>query len=240
MPNSKNFWKKVEEEYKGWQDILEDYVVPSKTDLERYRVSRSSKGKVHSNLSKNKASQGAFVAPGDNERHNLLLQSLDEVRDVKLHEIIRQGIVKRAVTEDFFWAWSHYQRHASILVALQIVDHEAVSKFYEIGTQDSQIYHTYVYAHWMYHRWAKDSRDGKRQEKGRRGLVEDALAQEIHDINIKQLLSPEDRAILGRLVSHDKGKPYLQGKILNFSARKICDLVENGKIRQEELPPIGY
>ncbi len=233
------FWEKVEKDFRGWESFLQDVAVPTSSEIDRYQASLVPGGKIKSNL-KHRLHAGDIIYPGDEERRRLVADAINEVRNKKRCALIEAAIKDKDFSEEFFWAWTHYQKNAAIIVALEIADGTAVKDFQQKTAQRTNILQNYIYSFWMYRRWAKKSGGGERQNKDARGEAETKLARKIHLVLKRDDFSLEDRKTLKGLITYEGKDPVLKGQVLNFSAAKICDFVEQGGVRQDELPQIGY
>lgn len=238
MENS--FWEKVSDEFKRLEAALDGLNIPTPVELERYWASLTAiDGEIQSNL-RQQLSVAFAMYPGNEERQDLIRQALSTVHDKAVLREIEAGIEKASCSPDFFWAWTIYQSRAAVLFTLVLEDESAVEDFNRKSAQKPAIVQRYIYAHWMYERWAKPSREGKKLQKDAFVDAQEGLVEEIQRVLKNEALKKDEEQWLNSMVEGEGDNARLKGKIILMTAEDICNAVENGAFSQDELPPLSY
>lgn len=238
-----DFWKDVNADFNVLCMALSGFNLPTPAEIDRYWASLASSA-FESSL-KERLQVGYTVYPGDEERQEVIREALSTVQDKKIIANIRKGIQTQTCGLDFFWAWTAYQKSAAVLLSMYLVDKAAQEDF---NRQDGQfkrkcaVIQKYIYAHWIYSRWARPVMDGVKLEKNARFSLNQSLAYEIQQILADgTALTDDEREWLESMIERQAGRdPELKGKALKLTAKDICELVENGGIGKDELPPLFY
>jgi hypothetical protein len=232
-------WSRVKEHFYVWQSLFQTTNTPNWADLDRYWASVSSDGKIESNLGA-KLKGDYSIYPGDEDRQDALKEALATLQNEDILKTIQVGIERKICDNQFFWAWTTFQNAAASLLALELASAEAKKDFNQREAQSSQIIQKYIYAFWMYDRWARKSRDSEILPKDAKIDADQSLAEKIEYIINENLLSVADRGWLKTMIIYKDEHVELHGKAVKLTAIQICQMVEFGKIKKEELPAIGY